>query len=309
MTSNLLSVPALLENAVGSAPSRRYAGAIFPLFEALTARDAYKVAKFGGDNLKPEDFLRAMGKEPTRWLDLPKDTVEIPVSRYSIESSADWAETEGADNIIKKSMLLLESRAKFALEKLFNSIEAQQIISASNEDSYPEGHVLSPEKHWDDTSSDPIAQIEEAKGLIQSKIGFKPNRITISDSVWSKLRVRQNLLSKLPSTALKAGLTPEAFGEIVGIKNVVIADTIFMQDGRPVYAWGKDVQLCYNPDEITDPQYDPVFGITILRPLGYKDMRYYVDDMRTSDVFAADRYLGWGIVNPEAGFLFKSVIA
>ena len=306
---SLEQMPAVLHQlAEGSPLNRRYALGIFPAYEALIAKDSYKAARFGGDALSPEDFLRENGKEAKRYSEIPHQTIEVPVSRYSIESSVDWSERGHHEQEMKNELLLLESRTKFALEKLFNSIEASQIELACDTSAYPSDHVIKPVELWDDEDSDPIAQIEEAKNLIMSKVGIKPNRLTISDAVWQKLRVRRNLLSALPDTMLRAGLTPEAFAEICGVEHVIIADTMWKKDGVMVSPWGKNVHLCYNPSVPSDPQNEPMFGVTILRPLGYSDLRFYTDDARSSEVFAADRYLGWAIVNPEAGILFKDVI-
>lgn len=133
--------------------------------------------------------------------------------------------------------------------------------------------------------------------------------ITISEPVWEKLRLKKNLLDKLPNTVLRAGLTPEDFGSLCGISHVVIADTMVKENGALVYAWGKNVQLCYNPEEILDVKNGPFFGITVLRPMAQPDIRMYSDEARSSEITAIDRYLGWGIVNPSAGFLFKDVVA
>ncbi|MGL5253792.1 MAG: hypothetical protein ACRC9L_02040 [Brevinema sp.] len=307
--TNFEQMPAVLHRLAEDYPlNRRYAFGIFPAYEALIAKDSYKAAKFGGESLNPEDFLRENGKEAKRYSEIPHQTVEVPVHRYSIESSVDWSEHGHQEQEMKNQLLLLESRTKFAMEKLFNSIEARQIDLACDASLYPSDHVIKPSKPWDDEDSDPIAQIEEAKNLIMSKIGIKPNRLTISDKVWQKLRVRRNLLSTLPDTMLRAGLTPEAFAEICGVQHVVIADTMWKKDGIMSSPWANNALLCYNPSTPSDPQNEPMFGVTIIRPLGYNDLRFYTDDARSSEVFAADRYLGWGIINPEAGVLFKDLI-
>lgn len=304
-------VPAVLQQVASSYPlQRRYASGLLPLHQALTVRDSYKVAKLGGDFLKPEDLRRAYGAESKRWVENLAGYVDITCNRYTIESAVDWAELNGAEDVIKRSLLIREARLKSAYEKLLNSIEYGQVATLTNPASYNGNTAtLTGAAQWDHVDCDVVASIETYKKAIKEKIGVYPNHITISEPVWNKLKVKKNLLDKLPVTTLRAGLTPEDFGKIIGIPNVVIADTMLKLGGALAYPWAKSVVFAYNPVSIIDPEHEPVFGITIIRPLGYADIRSYEDNGRTSDVVAVDRFLGWGIVTPEAGFLLQNVVS
>lgn len=304
-------VPPVLQQVASGYPlQRRYASGLLPLHQALTVRDSYKVAKLSGDFLKPEDMRRAYGAESKRWVENPAGYADITCNRYTIESAVDWAELQGAEDVIKRSLLIREARLKAAYEKLLNSIEYGQVTTLTNPASYNGNTVaLSGAAKWDHEDCDVVADIEARKKAIKEKIGVYPNNITISEPVWNKLKVKKSLLDKLPVTTLRAGLTTEDFAKIIGIPNVVIADTMLRIGGGLAYPWDKNVVFAYNPVSIIDPEHEPVFGITIIRPLGYADIRSYEDNSRTSDVVAVDRFLGWGIVTPEAGYLLQNVVS
>lgn len=48
---------------------------------------------------------------------------------------------------------------------------------------------------------------------------------------------------QLPNTSIKAGLTPEEFGKITDIKNVVIADTMYQKNNQLSFMLGNNVVL------------------------------------------------------------------
>lgn len=301
--------PIILERIAQRYPTqKRFGYELMPLYSAEVARDAYKIAKLDADHLKTEDFKRAYSAEPKRTNNNVKEWVTIPTNRYTVESSVDRAELVGAIDIVQSSLLMREARMKNAYEKLMLSIERQQIGDILDSKKYG-SHVLTPSGSdlWSAEASDPVEQIQEARMKIKNATGYYPNKIVISDNVWQKLRFKKNLVERLPNTSLKAGLTPEEFGKICNVAKVVIADTMYKNDGQLSFAWGDNVVLAYVPDNIYTLD-ALTFGITVRCPLGYANMRDYFEERTTSDVTAIDERLGWAVANYEAGFLLKEVL-
>ncbi|SFB88470.1 hypothetical protein SAMN02745150_01186 [Brevinema andersonii] len=309
--NNYQPIPAVLERiANGYASQRKFAYNLLPLYQAEVARDSYKVAKFGKDFLKTEDFRRASGAEPKRVKDNIEGWADIATYRYTVESAVDRGDMVTAEDVVKAGLLASERRLTRAYERLFNSIEVEQVKAVSDAAQYPSGNTSTPTGNnaWSHESSDPVAQIQKARQAVKSKTGFYPNKMVISDPVWQVLRRKDNLLAHMPMTSLKTGLTPEDFGKICQIDSVIIADNMVNTGQQLDFTWSKNVILAYVPDTIYTLD-EPVFGITIRAPLGYNAMRSYYDDRTTSDVVAIDERIGWSVVNYEAGYLFKNVIS
>ncbi|MGL4367652.1 MAG: hypothetical protein ACRCTQ_05185 [Brevinemataceae bacterium] len=303
-------LPNILERLVLAAPrQKRCAGTLLPLYEADIARETYKVAIFDEHSLKVEDFARPYGAEAYRTDVVPTQSVEIKMSRYTVEASVDKAETEGSNNIIQASLLMREERLRHSYNKLMNSIEAMQVSEILQKGSY-QTHVFTPKAgtFWNEDASQPIQDILVAKDIIKKKIGFNPNTMVISESVWKALRNKKDLLTLLPNTTLRSGLTPEDFASIIGIEEVIIADGMIHNGKELVYAWGNNAVLAYVPKTLFTLD-EPSFGITVRAPLGYHSMREYFDDRTTSDITSIDEKLGWKVSNYQAGFLFSDLIS
>ncbi len=301
--------PIVLERfAVNYPKQQRAAFELLPIYEAETARDSYKIAKFEPSHLEYEDFRRAYGEAAVRTQNQIQEWTSVYMSRYTIESSVDRAELVGAVDAVKSSLLLREARLKNAYDKLMNAIEADQFKSISDASKYGSNVAdLEGGDVWDGESSNPIAQIEAARKAVKDSCGVYPNKCVISDPVWQVLRTKENLLEKLPSTSLQSGLTPEDFAKIISVDKVIIADNMYHLEGELRYTWGSHVVLAYVPEKIYSLE-DMCFGLTVRAPLGYSNMRDYFDDRTTSDVTAIDERLGWAVVNYQAGFLFRNVL-
>ncbi|MGL4388194.1 MAG: hypothetical protein ACRCTJ_02220 [Brevinema sp.] len=291
--SNHQTIPNILQRVALEAPKQnRPASHLLPLYEADIARESYRVAIFDETSLSIEDFAREYGAESKRASSKLSNFVEIPVTRYTIEASVDRGETEGSHNLMQSSLILREERLLHAYNKLMNSIEARQIQLILNKTAYA-NHVLVPVdgEFWNDSTSDPVQDIFDAKDLIKSKIGFSPNTMIISEPVWKVLRLKPELLQLLPDTTLKAGLAPETFAKIIGVETVIIAEKMIHDGTGLVYAWGENTVLAYVPKTLFTLD-EPSFGITVRAPLGYHSMREYFDEKTTSDITAIDEKLG-----------------
>ncbi|MGL4562239.1 MAG: hypothetical protein ACRCVW_00070 [Brevinema sp.] len=303
------SIPSILQRVALEAPKqKRSASTLLPMYEADVPRESYRVAIFDENSLAVEDFSREYGTEAKRASSKLSHYVEIPVTRYTIEASVDRGETEGSNNIMQSSLLLREERLVHAYNKLMNSIESKQIEIILNTKAYLD-HKFVPidGQYWNEAGSNPVQTIFEAKDTIKSKIGFTPNTMVISEPVWKVLRLKQDLLQLLPDTTLKSGLTPEAFAEIIGVEEVVIADNMIHNGTELVYAWGENAVLAYVPKTLFTLD-EPSFGITVRSPLGYQSMREYFDEKTTSDITAIDEKLGWAVANYQAGYIFTDLL-
>lgn len=301
--------PIILERFAMNYPRQaRFGYELMPLYEADIARETYQVAQLGSNHLKTEDFKRAYGAQAKRSHQHIQSWKPINVHRYTIESSVDRSELIGAADQVQSSLLIREARMRNAYDKLMNSIEIEQVQNILDHTKYGE-HTSSPKTTdlWSNIESDPLKQIEHARQKIKQSIGYYPNKCVISDTVWQVLRYKTNLLDKLPSSRLKAGLTPEDFANIIAVDKVVIADNMYQNGNTLQYTWGNNVVLAYVPETIYSLE-ELSFGITVRAPLGYDNMRDYFDEKTTSDVTAIDERLGWSVINYNAGYLFKNVL-
>ncbi|MGL4393986.1 MAG: hypothetical protein ACRCS8_02030 [Brevinema sp.] len=307
--TNHQHIPSILQRVALDAPKqKRPASHLLPMYEADIARESYRVAIFDENSLAIEDFAREYGAESKRPSSKLENFVELATTRYTIEASVDRGETEGSNNLMQSSLLLREERLLHAYNKLMNSIEAKQIALILDAPAYGD-HVSAPVtgQFWNENTSNPVEEIFKAKDLIKSKIGFTPNTMVISEPVWKVLRLKKDLLQMLPNTTLKAGLTPEAFAEIIGVEQVIIADNMIHNGTNLQYAWGENAVLAYVPKTLFTLD-EPSFGITVRAPLGYQSMREYFDEKTTSDITAIDEKLAWAVSNYQAGFLFKDLL-
>lgn len=128
------------------------------------------------------------------------------------------------------------------------------------------GTDLTPANLWDNyTTSDPITDIETAKGTILANTGFLPNTLVLQYNVFRYLKHHPDLVDRIKYTSAKT-ITPEVLGAIFEIPRVLVSQAVYASNNEgetAAYAFtaGKHAGLFYvNPSPALEM---PSAGYTI----------------------------------------------
>lgn len=119
-------------------------------------------------------------------------------------------------------------------------------------------YAVAGDKWSDYVNSDPLGDIEDAIQTIKlATMGKKPNLFILCDDVWTILKLHPDIVGALAYQAPMGGVLPktvsiEAFASLIGIDQVVIADSLMIDalldnvsTATPSYVWAKGCFMAY----------------------------------------------------------------
>lgn len=289
--------PVLTHLARGYRNAQFIGEALFPIAE--TDKEGVIVPLFGKEAFRLWDTERAiraasnvMATDDITTLDvvLREHDLAYPVDyREQAESMFD-AEVRGA----KRVKDAIDLRREYACAQL-----------AQNPASYLSGAKvqLAGSSQWSNNGGDPVAVIEAAKEVIRSRIGIRPNTLTMGASVYASLKFHSKLQAALGSNERKL-VTLEHLRALFGVQDIFIGEAL-AGDGATADMWSDAVTLAYvakpGSDRKTDYE-EPSFGYT-LRRRGMPETDQYtgsggkVKYVRHTDIYKPV------IVGADAGYL------
>ncbi|MEM4625653.1 MAG: hypothetical protein QXJ28_02740 [Candidatus Pacearchaeota archaeon] len=282
----------------------------FSLFPVITHdRSDGKIAKFGKESFKLVNSSRAMGAN-TKHVTYAVEYVPVTLDRKSLANGVDRDEYSEAVDPVAKKLLLQKSRVNMLMGQIGIEIENQQATLAQNPANYDDDHKKkldgTTNKKISDPNSDPIAYFDEAKEAIRASTGQYPNTCLISADVWVKLKRHPKMLTQVPVSQVQT-LTINTLAEIIEIPRIVIAQSVFSQDGKNIKdIWRKSIILAYVPENPESTE-EPAFGYSP-RKEGYPIIESWYDEDSTSDIVRVEDYIGVHMACPEAGYLIFDAI-
>lgn len=290
----------LSEVARGYTNSAFIADALFPTIESeLEKVDIFEFNKEAFQVYNTERAIRADSNVVS-----PKGFIKktATLTEHDLAYPIDYREEEES----KKVKLQLHA-TNVVTEGLKLKREKQCADLVQNPDNYPSGNkiVLSgTSKFTDETNSDPVGVIEDAKDAVAGKIAQDPNTMVIGHETWKKLK-RHPQIQKLISSNQSKVVTVSFLREIFEIPNIVIGRSVFVDGaGNFVKIWGDNIILAYVPTLSSRTEYDPSFSYLIRKKNSLNIDEYKKEGNKLRYIRATDIYTPF-MVGPDAGYLIS----
>lgn len=301
--------PVLTELARGYSNAELIADALFPV--ALMSKEGGKIPQFGKEAFKIYNTERALRARSNRANPDDVDTIDVVLAEHDFEYPIDYREDDEA-------MFDLEQHAAITASSVIDLRREKKAADlAQNAANYAASNKVTlagTDQFSDYANSDPVAVIEEGKEAIRSKIGRKPNVMTLGASTFSMLKEHPKLIEKI-KYSMKGVLTVEMLQEIFGIPKIRVGEAVYSDDaGNFSDVWADNIVMAFVPgQQASQPRdartpYEPSFAYT-LRKRGQPVVDKYDDPggkirvVRKTDIFDTK------IVGAEAGYLIKDTNA
>lgn len=287
-------------------PKAAIANVLFPI--VTVGQRAGRIIAFGQDDFKLVSTARAPGANTKRvQFGYASDSYALVDHRLEggvpVEVNDEALAVPGID---LQSNAVRRVQNVMALEREHKA--ATLARDASNYDAANK-ETLSGTSQWSHASSDPFTDIMEAKEVIRSKTGERPNVLTLGPKVLTAVRTHPKVLDRLSTATDRPPATLQQLLALFELQQVVEGEAVYHDGTQFQDVWGKDAILAFTTpasmQEMGSPNYGYTYQLTG-RPQveeGYFDANtntwYYPTSDAYQPVFAG----------PSAGFIFKDAAA
>lgn len=300
--SKLRIVDPVLTNLARGYRNAQYIGeGLFPI--ALMDKEAGVVPLFGKEAFEVYDTERAIRAQSNIMTPDDTDGLDVVLREHDLAYPVDYREKN-------ESMFDAEARAS---RRVVNAIDLRREVAcaklAQNPGTFLAGAkvTLAGSSQWSNGGGDPIAVVEQGKEVVRSRIGIRPNTMTMGASVYQSLKFHPKLQDALGSTERKL-ITVEHLKALFGIENVLIGESL-AGSVNTSDIWSDNLTLAYvaKPAAGAQTDYDePSFGYT-LRRKGMPEIDTYdgsggkVRFVRNTDIYKPV------VVGSDAGYLISDI--
>lgn len=300
--SKLRIVDPVLTNLARGYRNAQYIGeGLFPI--ALMDKEAGVVPLFGKEAFEVYDTERAIRAQSNIMTPDDVDGLDVVLREHDLAYPVDYREKN-------ESMFDAEARAS---RRVVNAIDLRREVAcaklAQNPGTFQAGAkvTLAGSSQWSNGGGDPIAVVEQGKEVVRSRIGIRPNTMTMGASVYQSLKFHPKLQEALGSTERKL-ITVEHLKALFGIENVLIGESL-AGSVNTSDIWSDNLTLAYVAKPAAGAQADhdePSFGYT-LRRKGMPEIDTYdgsggkVRFVRNTDIYKPV------VVGSDAGYLISDI--
>ncbi|PHP19527.1 hypothetical protein CG471_11755 [Sphingobium sp. IP1] len=234
--------PILTDHARGYSNAGYVGEALFPTVDVPIR--GFKRIEFGRDSFRRRQTRRAPGT-PIRTMEFGHEGRPVSLHQealgavVAIEHQEDAQQTPGIDLLTDAVDLVQEV---IALEK-----ECQRADVARNAASYAASNkmALTGNDKWSSPDSNPKVQVADAKEVIRSRIGRRPNTLLVTGSLITSLSVHPMILAHFSQTSDEP-ISLAKLKSYFEVDNLVGGDGIFDNaDGTTSDIWGTEAILAY----------------------------------------------------------------
>lgn len=300
--SKLRVVDPVLTNLARGYRNAQYIGeGLFPI--ALMDKEAGIIPLFGKEAFELYDTERAIRAQSNIMTPDDLDGLDVVLREHDIAYPVDYREQN-------ESMFDAESRAS---RRVVNVIDLRREVTcaklAQNPSTFAAGAkvTLAGSSQWSNGGGDPIAVVENGKEVIRSRIGIRPNTMTMGASVYQSLKFHPKLWAALGADERKL-ITVEHLKALFGIENILIGEALSGATNTSDI-WGDNLTLAYVAKPAGGSQTDyeePSFGYT-LRRKGMPEIDTFdtaggkVRYVRNTDIYKPV------VVGSDAGYLISDI--
>ncbi|MFJ7792919.1 hypothetical protein [Pseudomonas sp. NPDC096950] len=300
--SKLRIVDPVLTNLARGYRNAQYIGeGLFPI--ALMDKEAGVIPLFGKEAFELYDTERAIRAQSNIMTPDDVDGLDVVLREHDIAYPVDYREQN-------ESMFDAESRAS---KRVVNVIDLRREVTcaklAQNPSTFAVGAkvTLAGSSQWSNGGGDPIGVVENGKEVIRSRIGIRPNTMTMGASVYQSLKFHPKLWAALGADERKL-ITVEHLKALFGIENILIGEALSGASNTSDI-WGDNLTLAYVAKPAGGSQADyeePSFGYT-LRRKGMPEIDTFdtaggkVRYVRNTDIYKPV------VVGSDAGYLISDI--
>lgn len=299
--------PFLTEVARGyGSPNAKIASILFPLV-TVGAR-AGTILTFGPESFQLVNTARAPGAN-TKRVQLGYGSGKYSLVDHRLEGEVPIEHEEEA--LAVPGIDLGGMAVNTVQDMMANEREKLAADLARNPANYPPSNkeTLSGTSKWSDPTSDPFSAIGDAREAIRSKVGKKPNVLTLGPKVLRALRNHPKILDRISITVDRVPATLDQLQRLLEIDQIVEGESTY-HDGTDFQdMWGKDAVLAYTTPASMQQRGSPNFGYTYqLQGRPIVEEPYFEKNPQTWYYPVSDAYQPV-LVGPTAGFLFTGAAA
>ncbi|MDF2141243.1 major capsid protein [Paenirhodobacter sp. CAU 1674] len=191
---------------------------------------------------------------------------------------------------------------------LGHEYEAAQLArGAANYDANHKLALVGAER-WASDTSDPLADIDEAKEAVRRKIGRYPNTLVLGPSAFKALKRHPKVKDQFKYTS-KDSITAEMLAAYFDVAKVIVGKAVWLPENATDETiasdvWGDDAVLAYVPQEGDNFQV-PSYGYTY-ELAGYPQVQApYFERSNDSWIYPTTAERRVYLTGAEGGFLFQ----
>ncbi|MFU2058627.1 inorganic pyrophosphatase [Avibacterium volantium] len=296
--------PVLTKLAQGYFNANFVSEVLFPIAEIPNEGGAVPV--FGRQAFRLTSTIREIHGVSNRLTPEYAKSIIVTLDEHDIEYPMDYREEYEASYNLKQYALNVTQ------DVIGLGREIEVATLAQNADNYDSDHVLSlktAKKQLNDTSTDILKIIDDAKAKIAGDIGKLPNVCVIAGDVWAHLKENAGLLDRIKYT--RTGLlTPQVFAELIEVDQVVIGEATQEVSEQLQKIWTDCIILAYVPraEEENRHIYAPSFAYTLRRKDGLFVDTYQENGGKVQVIRCTDIYKPY-ILGKSAGYLIKDCLS
>jgi hypothetical protein len=299
--------PILTEVARGyGSPNAKIASILFPIVP-VGAR-AGTILSFGVESFRLVNTARAPGAN-TKRIQLGFASGKYSLVDHRLEGEVPIEHEEEAAAVPGIDMGAMAVNT--VQDVMGNEREKLAADLALNPANYPAGNkeTLSGTSKWSDPASDPFTDINDAREAIRSKIGKKPNVLTLGPKVLLALRNHPKILDRISITNDRVPATLEQLQRLLEIAQIVEGEATYHDGSAFQDMWGKDALLAYTTPASMQQRGSPNYGYTYqLKDRPIVEEPYFEKNPQTWYYPVSDAYQPV-LVGATAGFLFTGAAA
>ena len=255
------------------------------------------------------DF-RAPGTE-AREVDFTLSSDSYFCDDHALESALPDEERDNADEPLTPEI----DRVEFLTDRILLNQEVQ-LVDRLRTGGLGTSNPVADTEGWDDTDSDPIAQIDAARSAIIGGVQQMPNLLVLSQPVYTALRNHPKVLERVRYSQLGVVGTG-VLAELLDVERVLVARAMRNTAGggqQPVmeYVWGRDALLLHVPPRPALKSMAAALTFCWAEAMGSSrghSVQTWREERRKATMIRAQKYYDQKVIAPAAGWLFRNTIA
>lgn len=298
---NLRIVDPILTNlAAGYSPSHLIGQYLFPTVKVKSQKG--RVPIFGKDSFVLRDSNRAIRSNSNRIPTMDFETVEFALQERDLEVAMDYLEEMETYDLLQYEQKLVTDLLNIL------ELEKEKTIAdyVQNQDNYGSNNklVLDANSNFAGGGS-PKTIIQDAIEQLRRQISRKPNLMIVGVETYNLLINHTDLNYPLTNIGKISG-DLQVLKEAFGIKNILVGQSVYSNDGRTFQdIWEDNIILAYVDQSQNKSQYNPSYGYIFQRDGMPEIDSYYENGGKVKIIRATDNW-AMKVVAPEAAFLIKN---
>lgn len=287
-------------------PKAAVANVLFPIIPV--GLRGGRIISFGPDDFKLVNTARAPGAN-TKRVQFGYASDPYALVDYRLEGVAPNEIQEEASNgpgidVSSGAVRRVQNTMALEREKMAADLARDDArYDAANKE------TLSGTSQWSHASSDPFTDIMDAKEVIRSKTGEKPNVLTLGPKVLTAVRTHPKVLDRLSTASDRPPATLQQLQALFELQQIVEGEAVYHDGTQFQDVWGKDAILAFTTPASMQEMGSPSYGYTYQlegRPMveeGYEDRNANSWIYPVTDAYQPV------LPGATAGFLFKNAAA